>query len=621
MDTEKQKTFTVRAKETFHLGRLALLLVWRMSPLIVVGILLLLLLQAALQPLQLVLVKIVIDRIVEGRGSSGTTGIVVDRFSLPVWITLMSIVVGVAQLLRPLSQTLQNLAGDRLTGHVGEYLIRAANRWQGLERFEDPALADDLQRVRKGANRIGLELLTYGGQALLSLLTICAFALILIGLSPAAPLIICVATIPQMAVQWGYNTAVGRHLYDKSEDTRRLNYNREISLAPEPAKDVRLLNLPPFLRSRYEGSFERAMAHLDKLRRLAMVRTSAASLLSILAVGLTYLYALWLTIGETRSLGDLLLYSGSAIALRNSLTIVGNNIAFLPQQFGLFLPSLARLLESPSDFPLTESGTSAPRPILQGIVFEDVYFAYPGTVTPILQGLNFTIRPGESLALAGHNGIGKTTIIKLLLRMYDPTSGRILIDGTDLRTYDLADVRAQMSVIFQDFGRYELTIGENIGLGRVEVIQDQAQILTAAERAGIGKLVADLPDGLNTRLGHLFGGREVSGGEWQKLALARAFMRDSQVLILDEPTAAIDVETEYDLYSRFSELTRDRMTILISHRFPSIRMADRIIYLAAGRVCEEGSHSELLARNGEYARLYRLQARQYTVDLGNEDSQ
>jgi ATP-binding cassette subfamily B protein len=253
----------------------------------------------------------------------------------------------------------------------------------------------------------------------------------------------------------------------------------------------------------------------------------------------------------------------------------------------------------------------APRPIRTGIVFEHVAFSYPGSSEPVLRDVSFAIRPGECVALVGHNGAGKTTIIKLLLRLYDPIAGRILLDGVDLRDYELNELRREMGVIFQDFVRYKFTVGENIGLGRVEQRHDAAQILAAAARGGAAELIDEMPEGLDTQLGTEFGGRELSGGQWQKLALARAFMRDSQLLVLDEPTAALDVQTEYDLYLRFHDLTRDRMTLLISHRFSTVRMADQIVVLQDGHVVETGNHTALMAQAGLYARLYTLQASSY----------
>jgi len=244
-------------------------------------------------------------------------------------------------------------------------------------------------------------------------------------------------------------------------------------------------------------------------------------------------------------------------------------------------------------------------------VFEQVSFTYPGQTTPVLRDVSFRLLPGECVALVGHNGAGKTTMVKLLLRLYDPTGGRILLDGVDLREYDLSELRRKMGAIFQDFGRYELTAGENIGLGRLEHLGNHERQRDALVKAGGESLLESLPEGLDTLLGRELGERELSGGEWQKLALARAYLRASQILVLDEPTAALDVQTEYRIYTRFHELTQGRLTLLISHRFSTVRMAGRILYLADGRIQEEGSHQELIEQDGEYARLYRLQAAHY----------
>ncbi|GCE21239.1 ABC transporter ATP-binding protein [Dictyobacter kobayashii] len=251
-------------------------------------------------------------------------------------------------------------------------------------------------------------------------------------------------------------------------------------------------------------------------------------------------------------------------------------------------------------------------------MFEHVSFTYPDQNSPTLRDVSFELTPGESLALVGHNGAGKTTLIKLLLRLYDPTEGRIVLDGKDLRDYDLVALRRKFGAIFQDFVHYDLTLGENIALGEVAALDDQARLWQAARQANVATLAETLPQGMDTLLGRSFGGQELSGGQWQRVALARAFVRDCQVLVLDEPTATLDVQTEYELYQRFHELTHGRMTILISHRFSTVRMAERILYLADGRIQEAGSHAELLALNGEYARLYRLQASQYLAESKDE---
>jgi ATP-binding cassette subfamily B protein len=337
---------------------------------------------------------------------------------------------------------------------------------------------------------------------------------------------------------------------------------------------------------------------------------SLAGTLAACACGAVYLFVIWLVAHGQLSVGGLALYGGAATLLQAQLLRLSFFTGLFPIHLG-FLPSLLRVIEAPPDLPIADHPRPAPEQIRQGIVFEQVSFTYPGQTTPVLHDISFRLLPGECVALVGHNGAGKTTIVKLLLRLYDPTGGRILLDGVDLREYDLGELRRKMGAIFQDFGRYEFTAGENIGLGRLEQLDNHERQLDALVKAGGESLLESLPNGLDTLLGRELGERELSGGEWQKLALARAYLRDSQILVLDEPTAALDVQTEYRIYTRFHELTQGRLTLLISHRFSTVRMADRILYLADGRIQEEGSHHELMDRNGAYARLYRLQAAHY----------
>jgi ATP-binding cassette subfamily B protein len=612
------KPFREQFQETKRLAWLAVQLVWQASPRLLIGILALLVLQAILLPLQLALSRLVIDRVAFDLGLSNNVDPMASQLPLLAWIALAAVSLGLGQLIQPIVATFQSLAGDRLTGYVTEQLIRAANRWPGLARFEDPGFADDLQRARSRAGRGALELMVYGGRATVELFTAISLALMLLGLHPFIPFLLILATLPQMRQEWKYGHRTFSHLYVQTEGARRLEYNRHVLLTPETAKDVRLYGLGSFFRRRYETIFSHTTERLNSLRRHLAVNVALAGSLAAVASGAVYVYIVWLVAQGERTIGDLALYGGAATMLQVNLRGVGAEIGFLPLVLG-FLPSLFRILEAPPDLPLPATPKPAPQPIREGIVFEGVSFTYPGQTAPVLRDVSFSMKPDECVALVGHNGAGKTTIVKLLLRLYDPTSGRILLDGVDLRAYDLAELRRQMGVIFQDFARYELTAGENIGLGQVDALADAlrpksegvAHLMDAARRAGAGELIRQLPDGLATRLGREFGGRELSGGEWQKLALARAFMRHGQLLVLDEPTAALDVQMEYEVYTRFHDLTRDCMTLLISHRFSTVRMADRILYLADGRIQEAGSHLELLARNGEYARLYRLQANQY----------
>ncbi len=613
---------------------MAVRLVWGASPHLLAGLLTLLLLQAILLPLQLVLSRAVIDRATLDLGLLPTLDSIATQLPLLAWIGLAAAALALGQLIQPFSLTLQTLAGDRITGYITEQLIRAANRWQGLARFEDPAFADDLHRARSHVPTGASELMIFIGRAAVELFTAGSLALVLLGLHPLVPILIILATLPQFKRQREFTDRTFDYIYFQTPEAHRLQYCREALLFPQPAKDVHLYGLGPFFRRRYDSIFASTTESLNQVRRHLAVKVSIARILANLASSAVYIYVVWLVALGERTVGDLVLYGAAATALQMNLLALGAEIGFVPMLLG-FLPSFFRILEAPPDLPnrgrafdrtdppsaeppTPKAVTVAPTALFQGIVFEKVSFTYPGRIDPVLRELSFTIGKDDCVALVGRNGAGKTTIVKLLLRLYDPTSGRILLDGVDLRDYDLDALRRKMGAIFQDFVRYELTAGQNIGLGQIDHLHDTARLLQAAESAGAEELVRQLPDGLDTQLGRAFGGRELSGGEWQKLALARACMRDGLLLALDEPTAALDTQTEYEVYTRFQELTRDRITLLISHRFSTVRMADRILYLADGGIQEEGSHLELMARNGEYARLYRLQAAQY-LDRDSED--
>ncbi|MCY3898594.1 MAG: ABC transporter ATP-binding protein [Caldilineaceae bacterium] len=635
MDSAESKLTLQQFQETVRILRLAVLLVWRSSPRLLVGFIMLMLLQALLVPLQLALTRVVIDRAAFDLGLLQDLDSTAALLPLLVWIGLTAAVLALGQLIQPFSSTFQGLAADRLTGYVTEQIIRAANRLQGLARFEDSDFADDLQRARKRSTRGALDLTIYVGRAAIELFTAGALALVLFALHPLVPFLLILAALPQMNRQWEYSERTISHLYIQTPESRRLEYSREVLLTPDTAKDVHLYGMGPFFRRRYDSIFASTTESLNQMRRPLAAKVALAAILATVASSAVYVYVAWMILQGERTVGDLALYGGAATVLQVNLIALGTEIGLLPLVLG-FLPSLFRTLDAQPDLPQrgasfdktaassdgplpAETGMAAHSIRLQSIAFENVSFTYPGSTDQVLRDLSFAMDPDECVALVGRNGAGKTTIVKLLLRLYDPTSGRILLNGVDLRDYDLNQLRRQMGVIFQDFVRYELTAGENIGMGQIELRQDAARLSSAAERAGAAELVDRLPDGLDTQLGREFGGRELSDGEWQKLALSRAYLRDAQLLVLDEPTASLDVQTEYEIYTRFHELTRHRITLLISHRFSTVRMADRILYLADGRIQAAGSHAELIDHNGEYARLYRLQAAQF-LDQGQADT-
>jgi ATP-binding cassette subfamily B protein len=584
-------------------------LAWKAAPLLLVALLLLLGVEALVPLLLLASSRAVIDKLAAPVGRSAALDPLVTHVPLSAWIALTLAVVALGQLVVPLTALLQSRASDLLTGYVTERVMQAANRWQGLERFEDPEFADDLKRAREAANR-GADLVYFGAIIASALLTAAGLSITLAQLHPLVPLLLLLATLPQMARAFAYDWFIGGHLYGSTPQTRRMQESLEMQLLPEPAKDVRLYGLFSFFRERYETIFAQMIRPLAQERQRMIRPMWLAGTLTASACGAVYLSVTWLVAHGQLSVGALALYGGAATLLQAELLRVSYFSGLFPIHLG-FLPSLLRVIEAPPDLPVAAHPRPVPELIRQGIMFERVSFTYAGQSAPVLSDVSFNLAPGECVALVGKNGAGKTTIVKLLLRLYDPTGGRILLDGVDLREYDLGELRRQMGAIFQDFGRYELTAGENVGLGQLEHLDDRERQREALLSAGGASLLDSLPDGLETLLGRELGERELSGGEWQKLALARAYLRDSQVLVLDEPTAALDVQSEYRLYTRFHELTRGRLTLLISHRFSTIRMADRILHLADGRVLEEGSHHELMKRDGEYARLYRLQAAHY----------
>ena len=607
----KEKSLAELLRGAGKVSWLAIRLAWRASSVLVVGILALTVVSAALAPVTLYLSRAVIDRAALDMGLAATVDPLIEELPLLAWIMLAALVIAGSHLIQPFQSTFQTVVGERLNAYIGEQIIVAANRWRGLARFEDPAFADDLKVARERAARGGLDILRFGSRFALSVFTSLGLLFLLATLNPLAPVLLVLASLPLIARSHVYQQRTSGHLYAQTPESRRLQYTRDMLLTPEPAKDVRLYGLASFFRRHYGEIFDRTMGSLERLRRRLAISMTMASLLSALGSGAVYLYVVWLIVNGEGSIGDLVLYGGAAALFQATLPMLGFDVGFLSTLSFVFLPSLYRVLETPTDLAVPENPTPAPKPIRSGIVFENVSFSYPGNPRPVLRDLSFSIRRGECLALVGRNGAGKTTIVKLSLRLYDPSAGRILLDGVDLREYDLDDLRREIGAIFQDFVRFELTAGENVGLGDVRAMEDSERILAAASKAGAAELLAMLPDGPGTWIGREFGGRELSGGEWQKLALARAFMRDSQLLVLDEPTANLDVQTEYEIYLRFHQLTRDRTTVLISHRFSTVRMADRIIYLADGRIQEEGSHAELMALGGQYAHLYGLQSASY----------
>ena len=504
-------------------------------------------------------------------------------------------------------QLLQNAVSMRIQLMVME---KAASL--DLAFYEDPASYDLLRRAQTDSiNRPVLMISTAFGLVQTALTFVTMIALLVV-VSPLLAVLALLSPVPAFIADtrygWrGYNIARwGSRLL------RRMNYLVTLLTTDSYAKEVKLFGLGRYFIDRYRLIGERYYGS----QRSQVVRRYLTGFLwgnlSTIATSVTYLYVALQAIAGRLTLGDLTLYTTAAQSVQNSIQGILGGFSGM-YEHNLYLSNLFELMETESVLPTRADPVPVPTPVRGEITFDHVSFAYPGATDNALTDLSFTVAAGETIAIVGRNGAGKTTLFKLICRLYDPGEGRILIDGVDIRDYDPAQLRAQIGGMFQDYVTYQATAAENIGLGSLGAIADRDAILKASRQAGSDGLIAGLPQGYDTALGKWFdAGVNLSGGEWQKVALARAFMRDARILLLDEPTSALDAQAEYELFERIHSLTRGRTAVYISHRFSTVRRADRIVLLEHGRLVEEGTHEQLMRLNGRYARLFRLQASAYT---------
>ena len=522
-----------------------------------------------------------------------------------------------SQLVGPIQQAVLFGVQGKFESYLSRRLMAATVALPGLAYFEDPEFRDELAV----AHWIGygpvhtLQFLTQVFQQLSQLIAMAAVAATFAGW---VPLLVLASALPGGVASWRFESITGLARWRRSEDTRRADYYRNLAVTREPGKELRIFSLPEWARARQSRFWLAGVQEMLALRHRGLTAVLWLHALAVVGLAVTYMAMLRSTIDGSTSVGRFTAASIATVGLSTAVVAMFRE-ASRARRSSFYLPSAIRVLGlARADPRLDVAGTRPARQAARtGIRFEGVSFVYPGTDRRVLDRLDLDIEAGSSVALVGENGAGKTTLIKLLCRFYDPTEGRITVDGIDIRELDLADYRTRLAVIFQDFVHYELPARDNVGFGALESAGDESLLREAASRVGILEQLEALPAGWDTPLAREFGGVDLSGGEWQRVALARAMMaqigRDADLLVLDEPTASLDVRVENELYGHFAELSRGRTTLLVSHRFSTVRMAGRIVLLAGGRVVEDGSHAELTAAGGRYAALYEVQASHYRL--------
>ncbi|HUI65992.1 MAG TPA: ABC transporter ATP-binding protein [Bacteroidota bacterium] len=573
--------------------------------------------------------KLIIDRVIALRGATPDFG------SLWRLVALEIVFVVSGEILARASALVESLLGDLFSNFTSIRLMEHASTLD-LYQFEDPSFYDQLERARRQTtSRIGLlaQLLSLGQDAV----TLVSLGVAMMVFSPWLLLLLAVAVVPGFLGETHFAGLEYSLLFRHTPERRRLDYIRYVGASDETAKEVQLFGLAPWLIDRFRKISRQFYEENKSLSVRKAVASTALSFFGTAGYYGAYVVILLRAVSGSISIGLLTFLAGSFARSRDLIqrllfgaSAIYEQCLYLKDLFGFFAmkPSIHSVPGAPS----------VPVPIVEGFEFEDVGFRYPGAERWALRHVTFRLGPRERIALVGENGAGKTTLTKLLARLYDPSEGRILLDGRDLRTYDIGSLRRAIGVIFQDFVEYDLRLDENIGVGEIERVKEyldihedvrttgdplQAEsrrgnhevppaILRASEKSLASSLLGRLGGGYRQMLGRRFdGGVELSGGEWQKVALARAYMRDAQVLILDEPTASLDARAEYEVFTRFSGLVEGRMAIVISHRFSTVRMAERIIVLQHGEIIEHGSHDELIAQGNLYAELFALQAQGY----------
>jgi ATP-binding cassette subfamily B protein len=579
-------------------------LVWEAAPAVVASGLALRVITALIPLATLAVSKWIIDMVVAAVKHPGPLPSV-------IWILLAAdfLLAALGNILgRAIDYTDARLA-DEFTLEVSMRVMGHA-ALMDLACFEDPAFYDKLERARvQATDRIGM--LTAMGRLLLQTITLISLSVGVILYSPWLFMLLVACVVPAFAGE-SYFALAGYSLAHKLTPIRReLDYLRTLGSSRESAKEIKMFGLGLHLRDRYAALSGDVIRQNRQLTRRRLRWGSLLAIVGSLGYYGSFAFLVWRTLLGEISVGTLTFLAGAIAGSSSQLQAVFSQFSNISDQ-ALFLSDLVDFLAVQPGIRSKPDAIPAPRPVRSGFEFRDVSFHYPGSDRLVLDHLNFRIAPGEHVALVGENGQGKTTLVKLMARLYDPTGGLIFLDGVDLREYSVEGLHKEIGVIFQDFVHYDMLARMNIGVGRIAQAASDDALWKAAKKSQADRLLLRFPGGLDQMLGRRFeGGVDLSGGEWQKVALARAYLRDAQILILDEPAAALDAVAEHEVFCRFDELARDKMAILISHRFSTVRMSSRIVVLADGKIHEEGTHDQLVASGGQYAKLFELQASNY----------
>src|SRR5579862_4204161 len=579
-------------------------IVWQSGPLVVTMGLLLRLFASVLPIALLWIGKLIIDGIVHAKLSHQLVG--------PGFWWLVAAEFGFAVCGSFLGRGIDYfdaLLADKYTRHISIEVMKHAAALD-LATYEDPVFYDRLERARvQATDRLGM--IQSIGRLVQQVITAVSLSISIVVFSPWLLLLLIVGVIPAFLGE-SHFAFVGYAINFRQTPIRReLDYLRALGGSREAAKEIKLFGLKEFLVERFTRLSDQIYRENVGLARRRLVAGTLLSMVGTAGYYSAYVFIVWRTVHGVLTIGELTFLSGAIVQASSNIQQIFSTLASIADQ-ALFLTDLLAFFEMRSTIFSKPNALPAPRPMVKGFEFRNVSFRYPGSSRLVLDGLNFQLRPGERVALVGENGEGKTTIVKLMTRLYDPVEGQILLDGIDLREYSLEDLYREIGVIFQDFMRYEMTASENIAVGQIETLTRLELLKEAARKSMAAPVIERLPFNYEQMLGRRFeGGVDLSGGEWQKVALARAYLREAQVLILDEPTAALDARSEFEVFQRFAELTQGKMALFISHRFSTVRMADRVVVLENGKITEDGSHEELANLGGRYAEMFELQALQY----------